>query len=139
METPNQQQQSKQRGTDTAQPSHFEEQMRLMANNWKNRDAEEWAELEPIFERIYNEVGADRFEVCTMKCIRFHRSPDGRSFAPSVSEWEVWMPKPPKALEPSAVEKMAELRKRAEAGEEFYGMADVAEMIQNALKARQKA
>jgi len=110
-----------------------------MANNWKNRDAEEWAELDPIFRGIYQEVGPARFEECTRKCIRFHRSPDGRSFAPSVSEWEVWMPKPPKALEPSTVEKMAELRKRAEAGEQFYGMADVAEIIQKALKAQGKA
>jgi hypothetical protein len=110
--------------------------MRLMAENWKNRDAEEWADLSPIFEGIYREVGAARFEECTRKCIRYHRSPDGRSFAPSVSEWEVWMPKAPLPPEQSAVEKMADLRKRAEAGEEFYGMADVAEMIQKALKAK---
>jgi hypothetical protein len=117
---------------------HFVSLMRLMVNNWKNRDPEEWAELTPIFQAIYDEVGAKRFETCTQNCIRYHRSSDGRSFAPSVSEWEVWMPKAPRSLDKSSVDQMAELRRRAEAGEEFYGMADVAEMIQKALKAQGK-
>lgn len=113
--------------------------MRLMVNNWKNRDAEEWAELTSIFRGIYDEVGPKRFEECTRKCIRYHRSPDGRSFAPSVSEWEVWMPKVAVAPEESAVEKMADLKRRAAGGEEFYGMADVAEEFQKLLNAKRKA
>jgi hypothetical protein len=104
-----------------------------MVNNWKSRDPEEWAELIPIFRSIYEEVGAERFEECTRKCIRYHRSQDGRSFAPSVSEWEVWMPKPEVPVEMSHAEKVA-MWKRESEGQETYGMADVAEMMKKAMK-----
>lgn len=69
--------------------------MDRMVANWPSALADPAlaAQREQEFRVVYAEVGEERFTEGVTKCIRNHRDPEtGRSFFPSVAEFEAYVP-----------------------------------------------